>query len=252
MSNNVPPSSASQKKEREVAHYRHAQRLAPTIFPEGLLDDRNENPDIVVQSHAGTYGVEVTELMTEDMRREEARRTRVVRGAASLFHASHPRCALRVQVLFLPTAPLTTLAEQSLATDELATLVQRMTESEHEPQWKRDCDFDRGAESEFFQKVWVNCHPLVDKAIWNPIEAWWVRRLHPADVVARIQEKATRAPEYRKRAQFIYLLLVVDGFSGASALQIDRDCISTINPGQAFDKVLILDHANGVLHQLPK
>jgi len=241
--------ASNDKKGRERLFFEHTQTLIPELWPRGLTDTTGENPDIVVQTQSGRYGVEVTELMNETVKAHEQRQRRICSLAQGRLLDSRLKQGLGVMVAFKEGVDLSGKPSRNRAVAELASIVQRSVPSAFDGVWKRRIDCRDEPQSEFFSAVWLHYHPALFRSIWQPVTAWWVPTLKADAIARRISEKEDRIPDYLLRADHVFLLLVVYGFDGASAAQVCDDALSA-KYHTAFAGVVLLDYVSNRAHCL--
>lgn len=227
------------KKRQERLFFELAQALDPELLPAGKVDATGENPDIVIDTGNYSYGVEVTELLDQPKKRVEGQRASILALAAKRLGDASLQGGLRVQVLFQPAAAIASKRERENAIEELLAVVRPLLKPSRETDWKGI--YEGGEHSSVFSKVWVHFHPVIPHSHWVPIDAHWVEKLNLKSVTDRIEEKAPRIGDYRKRASRVYLLLVVYGFAGSSATTVDPAELLAVEHRSPFDEVLLLD-----------
>ncbi|QUN44453.1 hypothetical protein KEH56_35300 [Burkholderia cenocepacia] len=229
------------KKRRERNFFDLAQQFT-ACWPTGHIDDGGEQPDIVVSTEGGAYGVEVTELVRDDRKAFEDTRRLVCEKARTLWLAEGGLAALDVKVIFQAKAVLNKRAQDAAAL-ELVTIVKA-----HSPDLGESLashlQCGVSFESALFQSVWLRYSPSIAYARWQPVGAWWVPLITVADIQAVIDKKQDKLEAYRKRAQDVWLLVVLDGFAGSSAGTLD-DAVRVHKFVSQFTGVVLLEHAMG-------
>ncbi|MDO3562712.1 hypothetical protein [Ralstonia pseudosolanacearum] len=241
--------ASNDKKERERFFFEHTQALLPELWPMGRTDTSGENPDIVVQTHRGSYGVEVTELMDETVKAREQRQRRICSLAHGKLGDSRLKQGLGVMVAFKEGVDLSGKPNRNRAVEELVGIVENAIPQALDGVWKRRVECQGNHQSEFFRDVWLHYHPALARSIWQPVTAWWVPVLQADTVARRIEEKEGRVSAYLQRADHVFLLLVVYGFDGSSAAQVCDSALSA-EYRTAFSGVVLLEYAENRVHCL--
>ncbi|MCA8402664.1 hypothetical protein LGN25_35250 [Burkholderia cepacia] len=234
-------SRSNLKKRRERYFFDLAQRLTG-CWPQGLIDGDGEQPDIVVSTGSGAYGVEVTELLRGGRKAIEDTRRLVCEKARSLWLSEGRLAALDVKVIFRANTVLDKRG-QDVAASELVTIVEAHRPSQGDS-LAAHLQCGVSFESSLFQSVWLHYRPSIDYARWQPVGAWWVPLITVADIQAVIDKKQEKLEAYRRRASEVWLLVVLDGFAGSSAGTLD-DAVRSHTFASPFAGVVLLEHAMG-------
>ncbi len=245
----VQPMTRDNRKEQERVFFERAQVLMPELWPTGPTDATKENPDIVVQTQCDRYGVEVTELMNEAVKAHEQRQWRVCSLAQGRFSDPRLKQGIGVMVAFNHGVDLSGKVARDRAVAALIRIVRRSLPPVFDGFWHQCFDCHDELESEFFSYVRLYYHPAESRPIWQPSIAWWVPPLAAEAIALRIADKEGRIPDYLKRADRVFLLLVVYGFDGASAAQIQDEVLS-VKYRTAFSGVVLLDYSANRAHCL--
>ncbi len=234
------PHSATRKKSRERSFFDrvHAQI---GIWPRGEIDDSGENPDLVIDSPDGKYGVEVTEIVRGPTRAELESKRIICEMAYRRYIKETAIVGLAVKVLFLPNAR-PTKSDQILASQELFGIV-----ASHFPQATSEVtNLELSCRDDFnslwFSAIWLHYHPALQRSIWQPVNAWWVPQLSAGNIQKEIEKKEVKLPNYRNRTPRVWLLIVTDGFDGSTASSFGDDTLSQ-EYVTSFDGVVVLEDA---------
>lgn len=229
------------KKRRERYFFDLAQQLTG-CWPTGHVDDEGEQPDIVVSTEGGAYGVEVTELVGDVRKAFEDSRRLVCEKARALWLSEGRLTALDVRVTFHEKAVMNKRA-QDVAAHELVTIVKAHSSDSGESLASHlQCGVS--FESAFFHSVWLHYRPSIESATWQPVGAWGVPLISVTDIQAVIDKKQGKLEAYRRRAQDVWLLVVLDGFTGSSVGTLD-DAVRLHKFVSPFTGVVLLEHAMG-------
>ncbi|WP_143310272.1 hypothetical protein [Burkholderia pseudomallei] len=238
---------AQRRKHAESYYFERAQGLL-TCWPRGTVDATGEEPDILVDGPAGRYGVEVTELLRSDVRAVEESRRLICENAQKLFLRRISADCLDVKVIFREHAALSPKAKDAAASDLAAIVGSRIASIPSGVLSARlECGTD--FESDLFTSVWLHHHPNCPRSRWQPVGAWWVPVALPADVQATIDRKERKVAAYRKRVEDVWLLIVLQGFSGSAAWSV-HDSVFAHRFCTSFDGVVLLDYAMNKAHLL--
>ena len=214
----IPP-----KKQRERMLFDLAANLV-TVWPSGLVDDAGENPDLIVSGEFGSYGVEVTENIRPEEKRRLRFTQRICEDAHKLYLKKGGLAGTSVTVNFMPDLTIGK-SEISEATLQLFTIVESYTNSNPTTVACFDTDSDETFRSRWFLKVWINFHPKTSRSIWQPATAFWVPPLSESQIQEIVSSKEKKVSSYRSRVRDVWLLLVVDGFDGASAASVKLEAL---------------------------
>ncbi|WP_200863710.1 hypothetical protein [Ralstonia sp. AU12-08] len=246
----MPDKGSNDKKERERLFFEHTQALLPELWPKGCTDASGENPDVVVQTPQGSYGVEVTELMDEMVKAHEQAQRRICSLAQGRLGDSRFKQGLGVMVAFKQGLDLSGKPKRSRAVEQLVGIVEGALSHAPDGVWKQRIEcWSSPHQSEFFRDVWLHYHPALPRSFWQPVTAWWVPMLKPDALARRISEKERRIPDYLLRVDRVFLLLVAYGFDGSSAVQVGDSALSA-KYRTAFTGVVLLDYAANRVHCL--
>ncbi|WP_413658639.1 hypothetical protein [Paraburkholderia phenoliruptrix] len=238
---------AQRRKHAESYYFERAQGLL-ACWPRGTVDATGEEPDILVDGPAGRYGVEVTELLRSDVRAVEESRRLICEKAQKLFLRRINADCLDVKVVFREHAALSPKAKDAAASDLAAIVGSRIALIPSGVLSARlECGTD--FESDLFTSVWLHHHPNCPRSRWQPVGAWWVPVALPADVQATIDRKERKVAAYRKRVEDVWLLIVLQGFSGSASWSV-HDSVLEHHFCTSFDGVVLLDYAMNKAHLL--
>lgn len=238
---------AQRRKRAESFYFERAQGLL-TCWPHGTVDATGEEPDILVGGPEGRYGVEVTELLRSDVRAVEETRRLICEKAQKLFLRGVNADCLDVKVVFREHAALNPRHQDAAATDLVAIVKSRISSI---PSGVLSARLEAGQdfESDLFTSVWLHHHPDYPRSRWQTVGAWWVPVASPEDVQATINRKEPKVLTYRKRVDDVWLLIVLQGFSGSAAWSLD-DAVLVHRYTTTFDGVVLLDYAMNRAHLL--
>lgn len=238
---------AQRRKHAESFYFERAQGLL-TCWPDGAVDATGEEPDIVVIGPNVRYGVEVTEMLRDGVRAIEETRRLICEKAQRLFLRSLNADCLDVKVVFRDHAKLNPRVQETVATD-LAAIVRSRIPSiptgVFAARLKAGTDF----ESDLFTSVWLHHHPNCPRSRWQPVGAWWVPVASADSVQAIIDKKERKIAAYRTRVEEVWLLIVLQGFSGSASWSVD-DAVFSHQFMTSFDGVVLLDYAMNRAHLL--
>lgn len=238
---------AQRRKHAESFYFERAQGLL-TCWPRGTLDATGEEPDILVDGPAGKYGVEVTELLRSDVRAVEETRRLICEKAQQLFLRRINADCLDVKVVFREHAALSPKAKDAAASNLAAIVGSRIASIPSGVVSARlECGTD--FESDLFTSVWLHHHPNCPRSRWQPVGAWWVPVATPADIQATIGRKECKVAAYRNRVEDVWLLIVLQGFSGSAAWSV-HDSVFAHHFCTSFNGVVLLDYAMNKAHLL--
>ncbi|MFM0089008.1 hypothetical protein PQR46_19035 [Paraburkholderia sediminicola] len=238
---------AKRRKLAESFFFERAQGLL-TCWPLGTIDATGEEPDILVAAPGRKYGVEVTEMLRGKLRAVEETRRLICEKAQKRFLSSVNAECLDVKVVFREHAALSPKDQDAAATDLVAIVGSRITSI---PSGMLSAKLADGTdfESDLFTSVWLHHHPNCPRSRWQPVSAWWVPVASPADVQATVDRKERKVAAYRKRVEDVWLLIVLQGFSGSAAWSIN-DAVFSHQFETTFDGVVLLDYAMNKAHRL--
>jgi hypothetical protein len=230
----LPPN----KKELERQQFDHAQTLID-CWPDGIVNDQGERPDIVVINGNRICGVEVTQLVDEKLRAEEDNRRQVCTEAQKQYASLVGRWTLTVNVLFNLNRQPYKATKQAVA-GELCSLIYG-----HLPVLPADKYHVRLSNPKDFRSDWITTlflsfHPALPVGMWRPAQASWVPALTPSKIQERIVVKEEKLSVYRQRAPENWLLIVAGGIYGSSTVSIPDDTISHTY-ASSFDGVVLMD-----------
>ncbi|USX08226.1 hypothetical protein [Paraburkholderia fungorum] len=238
---------AQRRKHAESFFFERAQGLL-TCWPMGTIDATGEEPDIVVIGPNARYGVEVTEMLRDSVRAIEETRRLICEKAQKLFLRSLNADCLDVKVIFRDHAKLNPRVQEVAATD-LAAIVRSRIPSI--PAGVQAFRLEEGTdfESSLFTSVWLHHHPNYTQSRWQPVGAWWVPVASPADVQTTLDRKEGKIAAYRTRVEEVWLLIVLQGFSGSASWSVN-DAVFSHQFMTSFDGVVLLDYAMNRAHVL--
>ncbi|WP_121860406.1 hypothetical protein [Burkholderia sp. Nafp2/4-1b] len=233
-------SKAQRRKHAELHFFERTQGLL-TCWPHGPVDATGEEPDILVEGVAGRYGVEVTELLRGEVRAVEETRRLICEKAQKQFLRNVNADCLDVKVIFRKHATLNQRDQDAAAMGLVEIVHSRIISIPSEVfavRLEEGADF----ESELFTSVWLHHHPNYSRARWQPVGGWWVPVASPADLQAIIDKKERKIAAYRDRVKDVWLLIVLQGFSGSAAWSV-HDSVFEHHFCTSFDGVVLLDYA---------
>ncbi|WP_449412407.1 hypothetical protein [Pandoraea soli] len=243
----MSPTKAQRRKHAESFFFERAQGLL-TCWPMGTVDATGEEPDIVVIGSSAQYGVEVTEMMRDGVRAIEETRRLICEKAQRLFLRSLNADCLDVKVVFRDHENLNPRVQETVAT-HLAAIVGSRIPSIPTGVFAARLEEGTDFESDLFTSVWLHHHPNCPRSRWQPVGAWWVPVASAESVQATIDKKERKIAAYRKRVEEVWLLIVLQGFSGSASWSVDdavfSHCFST-----TFDGLVLLDYAMNRAHVL--
>lgn len=235
------------RKRAESFFFERAQALL-TCWPTGAVDATGEEPDIVVGWAQGRYGVEVTEMLRGETRAvEETHRLICEKGRKHFLSAVKADC-LAVKVIFREDVVMGP-REQDAAAADLAAIVLSRIPSIPEGVFAVRLEEGTDFESSLFTAVWLHHHPNCPRSRWHPVGAWWVPVASVDHVQETIDKKERKIAAYRKRVEEIWLLIVLEGFSGSASWSV-ADAVFTHPFSTTFDGVVLLDYAMNRAHLL--
>ena len=195
-----------------------------------------ERPDFLARASEGTIGVEVTQLFKDGgengstLKRGEVRNARFLHNVAKEYYAKGGK-PIRVTAL-LPATP---------DADAIPALIRRL--ERHRPveemdQKRFEAELTTGCRSVFY----VTSLPMkfTRYLYWDCAtdSTGWVARISSDRLSSKIREKAKKLPEYRKSADRVILLIVVDRTKNSGMLEFDEG--TTPLPNCGFDEVHLL------------
>lgn len=239
------------KKGKERTFFDMAQRLSTPYWPAGEVCE-SERPDFIIHTSHEKYGVEVVELMQGDIRAIEVNRSQICKSAYSQFLEKFNTKSLAASVAFKDGLKWTR-QEREAAASELCTIIISYMgphiKAVLQETIAMDLECGEHFESQIFNQIWLHYLPTSDGAIWQPSAAFWVPVASVDKIQDVIDEKEQKISEYQKNVDSIWLLIVMDGFSGATAWSIDDKVISHHFETE-FDNVVLLDRAMNKTHTL--
>ncbi|WP_156814515.1 hypothetical protein [Burkholderia lata] len=238
---------AQRRKRAELHFFERTQELL-ACWPRGPVDATGEEPDILVNGVAGRYGVEVTELLRGEVRAVEETRRLICEKAQKRFLRNVSADCLDVKVIFREHAALNQRDQDAAAIDLVEIVRSQITSIPAEVvavRLEEGTDF----ESNLFTSVWLHHHPNYPRARWQPVGAWWVPVASAADIQATIDKKELKVAAYRERVKDVWLLIVLQGFSGSAAWSV-HDSVFAHQFCTSFDGVVLLDYAMNRAHVL--
>jgi hypothetical protein len=230
----------SDRKKLERYRFDRAHALL-NCWPDGIIDDKGEEPDIVVDTTDRIYGVEITELLNESARAQEDSRRQVCEEAQKRYVALVGENGMKVNAVFDVNLQPNKAAKQEMATD-LFAIVSQCLPSLPPYVFKATLRNHKDFVSKWFSSIWLHHHPDIFRGIWQPAHAWLVPRLSAEIVQERITQKEMKLQAYRKRATEVWLLIVTNGVKGSSAASIDNETFTT-EYRTTFHGVVLFDEA---------
>jgi len=231
---------AQRRKHAESFFFERAQGLL-TCWPMGTVDATGEEPDIVVIGPNSRYGIEVTEMLRDGVRAIEETRRLICEKAQKLFLRSLNADCLDVKVVFRNHAKLNPRVLEAVATGLAAIVLSRIPSiptGVFAARLEEGTDF----ESDLFASIWLHHHPSCPRSRWQPVGAWWVPVASAEKVQATIDKKECKVAAYRKRVEEVWLLIVLQGFSGSASWSVD-DAVFSHRFSTTFNGVVLLDYA---------
>ncbi|MCE1182496.1 MAG: hypothetical protein LWW81_09365 [Rhodocyclales bacterium] len=238
----------TRRKKLDEAHFFNRARALVECWPDGVVDADGEGPDIVVTTSAEKYGVEVTELLRENTRAVEETRRLICQKAQMRFLRRVNADCLDVKVVFRGEFVLNPRA-QEIAAEEIAAIVLSQIRGSLSDVWGARLECGDDFESDLVAAIWLHHHPACPRSLWQPVSAWWVPIASVETVREAVDRKEDKLAAYRLRAPSVWLLIVVQGFSGARAWSVD-DAVFAHRFHSSFDGVVLLDYAMNRAHIL--
>lgn len=238
----------ARRKKWDEAHFFDRARALVERWPDGAVDAGGEGPDIVVTTSSGKYGVEVTELLRGDIRAVEETRRLICEKAKERFLGHVNAGGLAVKVIFRGEFVLNPRA-QELAADEIAAIIVSQFRGSLSDVWEAKLERGKDFESDLVGTIWLHHHPALPRSLWQPVAAWSVPIASVETVREAIDRKEDKVASYRLRAPSVWLLIVMQGFSGARAWSVD-DAVYVHAYRSSFDGVVLFDYAMNQAHIL--
>ena len=234
----------SAKELREWLLFDTARKLV-AHWPAGDVTHK-DNPDIRIATTDGGYGIEITEVIRDELRKIEETRKKVCETARSVFLESLDVPGLAVSVAFNEHAEWQPVREQAAELCKIVrTCVNTVPQQKIYKELERDADFN----TELFNEIWLHYLPSVSEALWQPISASFVPVLLAQHIQAVIDKKESKIPAYLKSVGRVSLLIGLEGFSASSAWSVD-DAVLAHRFITKFDSVILLDRVLNRAHTL--
>jgi hypothetical protein len=246
----MPSANAvKRRKEIELFYFERVQALLD-CWPAGTVDSMGEEPDIVVDRPEGRYGVEVTEMLRGEVRAVEETHRLICEKAHTLFQRRIDIDCLRVQVSFREHPPIRLRKQdQDAVAIALVEIVASRIRARSEGAFRIHLEEGRDFHSDVILSIWLDYLPGVSDSLWTPIGGWWVP-VASSDLVQReIDRKQGKLAAYRTCVADVWLLVVLQGFSGAASWSVD-DAVLTHRFKTNFNGVVLLDYAMNKAHRL--
>jgi hypothetical protein len=221
--------------ERE--QYSHILRFKESFadFPEGILcfDD---NPDVIVKTQEGFYGIEHTRLFHGALKEQESLEQRIVDRAKEMYE-SLGAPPLYVTVLFDSKVRLGVRDIDSIAANLKGIVhgcipavgVHSMLEG-----WK----FTPRGYAPSISTIFVDRPKESCEMFWAVGRGGAVPDLAPEQIRERIQGKEAKLGKYLNKCSKVWLLIVEDGFTPSSYFVISDEVKNQVHKS-SFDRIFL-------------
>jgi hypothetical protein len=238
-------------------HRKHAELLRFQVFqkrtsfvPAGEVSQPDPpEPDICVRSGDILIGVELTELVTNRrVRAQESEQDGIIAAAQQLYERQNLPC-LGVD-FYWKEGPVVNKADRGQLSAFLSEIV-----ASHVPRLGAEAILDATSEAterfehRLFDRIWLTRVIEFDENLWDSPRSWWVSRVGPELVQARIDAKNARPSEYRVPYTQRWLVITSDGARPSSGFDLTPGVLSSVYDS-AFDRVFLAVFSMGGIHEL--
>ncbi len=230
------------KKMRERSQFERFRQVC-TALPVGRIEN-SEEPDFLVHSDERILGVEVTELYRppeagkQPLQEAESLQTRIVDQAQSIYEANGGP-PLYVSVVFGFYERFNKKDVMALAS-RLAKFISSLSINEGDRLQLENMYEDRNYPEEITM-LFIDRSPGHKQALWHPFGAVMVPGCAPKEIQARVDAKNKLCDVYRKKCQEIWLLIVVDGFSLSTLIDLPDETLNHTYESQ-FDRIFLFEN----------
>ncbi len=221
----------AEKKARERAAVECLRNIEPH-FPAGEFEE-SERPDFLVRTGEGYLGIEVTEYFRSkladgtNLQEQDSLRSQIATRATMLCRERTP-LGRRMSIRFLHDYNLRTCDVEPIARD-LTRLLEKYSSGIVIDSGK---ELPRGVAS-----VAITCVDHRHHTDVGIVGAVWPSVVDHAKLRKIVDEKSGKLSKYRERCERVWLLIVIDGFSASTAVEVPPDLPQFETE---FDRVLLL------------
>jgi hypothetical protein len=207
--------SAMTHKKRVEMQYLEEARRASATFPAGRIEP-HERPDFLLFADRGEIGIEVTELCREEPRAEAGRLSKVPGKAKAIYNRLLQADPVDVSIAFWG-------AEHVASND----LTRSLAELVYANRTNRGTSLQRELLPKGYCHISIH-EPLVPGGRWYAARAGDTIVATKELLETRIAEKNGLAPEYRRVAPELWLLIVNDQFLGPGEVYARPDDLTQV------------------------
>jgi hypothetical protein len=221
--------------ERE--QYSHIRRFKESFanFPEGILcfDD---NPDVLVKTPEGYYGIEHTRLYHGTLKEQESIEQRIVERAKERYE-SLGTPPLYATVLFDSKVRLGVRDIDAIAAN-LKGMVHEYIPAVGEHFTLEGWRFISRGYSPSVSAIFIDRPSESCEMFWAVGRGGAVPNLAPEQIRERIQDKEAKLVKYRDKCSKVWLLIVEDGFTPSSHFVISDEVMNQVYES-SFDQIFL-------------
>lgn len=208
------------------------------IFPHAPVGQpkKTTHPDFIIRTSDGVLGIELTQLYktgqnyNSQPRQIEAFREKIVSLAKDIY-SSKNAAPPDVGVLFSEIA----LTDAKVTARKLVAVIEKLASGDEAQCVVTHDEMDMPQE---FSIIRFNRVPSHVNCLWTVVQSGWIPDLDKSTIQTAISKKNEKIAQYRKYADELWLLLVMDQIYLSSSFQIP-DSIIAHTYDSAFNKTIL-------------
>ena len=230
------------KKNSELIHLLRFKE-AYGFFPEGEITP-SENPDFTIMLDDGMLGIEHTQIFYEEkdgiIPQEQENIIRKIIERAQKEYINKDGTPLIISVFFNSLDKLNNKHIYSLPSILVDLVIKN--------KWKGSIEYDDGLPDEIGL---IHIHHIKDLNFveWNNPMSGWIDQMTDDKIENVIKGKGLKIERYRKKSNYLWLLIVADGFNSSSLFSYKGMFKNKIYETD-FDKVFIFESFSKIYFEL--
>jgi len=231
------------QKSIEQTHIQRLKEIYPS-FPEGIPNlDSEEHDCLITKSDGQIIGIEHTCLFRlpnspkeKPPKQIESMHEIIISGAKRLYEEkNHP--PVDVVVIFSDFLKIDRNKKVGLQ-NTLAKLIPNLLPAPNTSEHYECTGLNDSPIPPEFNYIRIARFDVLDENRWSPIGAAYVPNIEEGRIISEIGKKEAKLAAYRRKADKVWLLIVMDGFELSSTFG-NTERLESVPFKTSFDKVII-------------